>query len=80
MGRYVRKFYVADTHFGHEAIIGHCSRPFSSVSQMDDAMVDAWNSVVSNQDLVYHLGDFSVPDIFYAADIFDRLNGRKILV
>lgn len=80
MGRYVRKFYISDSHFGHEAIIGHCSRPFPSTSAMDDAMIDAWNSVVCNQDLVYHLGDFSVPDIQYADYIFSRLNGRKILV
>lgn len=77
---FCRKFYVSDTHFGHENIIGHCNRPFSSVAEMDAYLIDQWNSVVGPDDLVYHLGDFSVPDAAYARRIFDQLNGRKILV
>lgn len=77
---FCRKFYVADTHFGHENIIGHCSRPFSSVDEMDQYLIDQWNSVVCDDDIVYHLGDLSVPDPVYARRIFDQLNGRKILI
>ena len=77
---YIQKFYIADTHFGHEAAIGFCNRPFSSVREMDDFMVDAWNSVVRPTDLVYHLGDFSFGGATHARQIFRRLNGRKILI
>lgn len=77
---FTRKFYIADTHFGHEAILGHCERPFSSVREMDEFMIDAWNSVVGQEDLVYHLGDFSFGSPEYAKHVFRQLNGRKVLV
>ncbi|MCX2696224.1 metallophosphoesterase family protein [Ochrobactrum chromiisoli] len=77
---YVQKTYIADTHFGHEAILGLCNRPFSSVNEMDDFLVDAWNSAVKQTDIVYHLGDFSFGGPAHAKAIFRRLNGRKILI
>lgn len=77
---FTKKFYISDTHFGHEAIIGSCSRPFSSVQEMDEFMIDAWNSVVSNDDIVYHLGDFAFGGPDHAKHIFQQLNGRKILI
>ncbi len=77
---YVQKFYIADTHFGHEAIIGLCGRPFNSVREMDDYLVDAWNSTVKQTDIVYHLGDFSFGGAAHAKQIFRRLNGRKRLI
>lgn len=77
---YVQKFYISDTHFGHEAALGFCERPFSSVTEMDDAMVDAWNSAVKPSDLVYHLGDFAFGGASHAKSIFQRLNGRKVLI
>lgn len=77
---YVQKYYIADTHFGHEAIIGLCSRPFNSVREMDDFLVEAWNSVVRPTDIIYHLGDFSFGGAAHAKAIFRRLNGRKILI
>lgn len=59
MTAFTKKFYISDTHFGHEAIIGSCERPFSSVKEMDEFMIDAWNSTVSDDDIIYHLGDFA---------------------
>lgn len=78
--RFTRKFYISDTHFGHEAVIGFCNRPFSSVTEMDGFMVDQWNAVVHDDDIVYHLGDFAFGGAEYAAHIFHQLRGRKILI
>ena len=52
-------FFTADTHFGHDAIRRNCDRPFSSVQEMDRALIDNWNSRVRRDDVVYHLGDFA---------------------
>lgn len=80
MSSYVNKFYISDTHFAHDMIIGLCDRPFSSVAEMDEKMVDAWNDVVGQNDIVYHLGDFCFGSPDYAAHIFHQLRGRKILI
>jgi len=71
------KFYISDTHFGHENIIKHANRPFESVLEMDEAMVQNWNSVVKSGDLVYHVGDFcwNKPKQYR-----ERLNGNIILI
>jgi calcineurin-like phosphoesterase family protein len=74
----MKVFGVSDTHFGHANIIRFCDRPFSSVDTMDQALIDNWNSVVEDNDLIIHNGDFQ----FYKQDmgIFQKLRGRKILV
>ena len=59
-------FLISDTHFGHANIIKYCDRPFSTVSHMNEVLIDRWNSVVSNNDTVIHLGDFcfGAPDVY----------------
>lgn len=32
-------YYTADPHFGHRNILAHCNRPFSSVEEMDKALI-----------------------------------------
>ncbi|MFU0507319.1 hypothetical protein [Pseudaminobacter sp. NGMCC 1.201702] len=77
---FIRKFYTSDSHFGHEAIIGHCNRPFASVPEMDRFMIERWNDVVGRDDIVFHLGDFAIADAEYAKWAFRQLRGRKVLI
>lgn len=42
----------------HKNVIRFDNRPFGTIDEMDEALVNNWNSVVSNADHVYHLGDF----------------------
>ena len=73
-------FFTADTHFGHANIIKLCARPFSSVEEMDEVLIERWNERVGHEDTVYHLGDFAFKSM-RAREIFGRLNGRyKILI
>ena len=76
---------ISDTHFGHANTFlkfkqkdGTPMRPFSSVEEMDDFMVDRWNSVVRPQDKVYHLGDVAM-NVKYISTVA-RCNGHKRLV
>ena len=72
-------FFTADTHFGDHRTINVNRRPFASVAQMDEEIVDGWNAVVGPQDEVWHLGDVARR----AADVpalLARLNGIKHLV
>lgn len=73
-------FFTADTHFGHKKIIEFeaNARPFFTVEEMNEALVDNWNSVVGKKDVIYHLGD-----VLFGRDAFKylgRLNGIKKLI
>lgn len=52
-------FFTSDTHYDHANVIKHAKRPFQDVHEMNQALIDNWNRVVSPQDHVYHLGDFT---------------------
>lgn len=72
-------FFTADTHFFHANIIRLCGRPFPNVHEMDGFMKREWNSVVSNDDTIYHLGDLAWRNVKQAIRILTQLNGKKFL-
>lgn len=74
-------FVISDTHFNHGNIIGYCDRPFSDSKEMDEWMIERWNSVVRPQDKVYHLGDvYMGNDRHYISSVLKSLNGHKRLI
>jgi len=72
-------FFTADTHIGHANIIKYCHRPFENVHEMDERLITEWNGVVSNDDVIFHLGDFAWKNTRRAARILTRLDGMKFL-
>lgn len=77
----MKRFIIADTHFSHKNIISYCGRPFSSVEEMNDTLISNWNNVVSEDDLVYHLGDFSMSlPQEKVKELVSSLHGRIILI
>lgn len=78
---YKNIFVTSDTHFAHFNIIKYCNRPYAGLIEMHEALINNWNSVVSPDDLVFHLGDFQMSSDYYTLDkISKRLNGDKILI
>lgn len=76
-----KDFFIADTHFGGENIRRYENRPFETATEMDEKMIENWNRIVTPEDTVYVLGDFSdYNDAKKEAEILQRLNGYKILV
>lgn len=73
-------YVVADTHFYHNNIIKYCDRPFDNIEDMNGFMINKWNSIVSNKDIVLHLGDFGFGSKEQLANICQQLNGYKILL
>lgn len=67
---------TSDTHFNHTNIIKYCNRPFSSVEEMNETLIKNWNNVVSQGDIVYHLGDFALGNKSLIPEILGCLNGH----
>ena len=76
----MQTFFTSDTHFDDKYAIQYFNRPFKSVDEMNAVMVEKWNSVVTEHDTVYHLGDFTLDDIRHFTKWVSQLNGNiKIL-
>lgn len=71
---------ISDTHFGHKNILGYSNRPFNSVKEMDEALVENWNSRVKPGDKVYHLGDVFFGPREEFQPLWAKLHGSKRLV
>lgn len=77
-------FLISDTHFSHKRILefrrkddpSQFMRPFDSLEHMNETLVDNWNADVGDNDVVYHLGDFSFGGKHNIAQFARRLKGR----
>lgn len=70
----------ADLHFSHANIIDYAERPFRSVEEMNEAIIDRWNAVVSPDDTVWVLGDVALGKIAESLPLVGHLMGHKILL
>lgn len=75
-----RKYYISDCHFGHENVIRFDGRPFASVEEMDQAMMEYWRRRVQKDDEVYIIGDFCYRSQKGPVWYLQRLPGKKYLI
>lgn len=75
-----RIYFTSDLHLGHSNIIDYCSRPFSSVAEMDETIISRWNETVDSTDTVYLLGDFCFGGKEKTLEYLNRLQGQIILI
>ena len=73
------KFYIGDLHFNHERAIDFDNRPFTSVEEMNETLIDNWNNQINKKDEVYIVGDFFMKNQ-NATEILSRLKGNKFLI
>ena len=73
-------YFTADQHFGHANIIKLCSRPFSDVQEMDEALIENWNRRVTNGDTIYIIGDLLFRNSVPTEEYLQRLKGKKHLI
>lgn len=74
------EFFIADTHFYDKKCILYDGRPFASVEDMNRLLIENWNRVVSDEDTVYVVGDFSYGNGADIVSTAQRLKGKKILI
>jgi calcineurin-like phosphoesterase family protein len=72
------QFVTSDTYLGREKILSIFKRPFKTVEEMNETIIDRWNSKVSKGDIVYHLGNFFW-DPMTATDYIESLNGKIVI-
>lgn len=77
-------YFISDTHFGHANICnftrddGSKLRPFNSVEENDECIIENWNKLVKPKDKIYHLGDVVINR--KSLKILEKLNGTKVLI
>jgi calcineurin-like phosphoesterase family protein len=85
-------FFIADTHYKHKNICRGVSdwrdingnvpinqtRDFETLEQMNDKIVESINSVVGEDDILFHLGDFSFGGFDNIAEFRNRIVCKNI--
>lgn len=73
----VRQFFIADLHFGDKSVLKEPKRPFESLDAMADEVTRRWNELVTDEDIVWVLGDVAKPKELHRVA---NLKGEKRLV
>lgn len=74
------KYYISDWHYGHANCLAFDNRPFTNVEQMNEALIERWNSAVKPGDTVYVLGDMFWCNANTAIPVLESLSGQIFLV
>lgn len=75
-------WFWSDIHFQHVNIRQYTERhlEWETLEEMNEGLIDNFNSVVDEDDLVYFLGDMCMGKIDESLPLISRLNGRKRLI
>ena len=79
-------WFTSDTHYNHTNICRGVSnwedkkgtRDFDTLEEMNDAIVNNINAVVKEDDILYHLGDWSFGGFNSIKEFRDRINCKNI--
>ena len=74
-------WFSADFHLSHKNIIKYCNRPFDSIEEMNEVIVQNFNEVVHPGDTIILAGDLCLSHRPATAQKWlKRLNGQKIVL
>lgn len=74
-------YFTADLHFGHRAMVTRdWGRPYTSIDEMDEALIANWNTTVGPNDTIFILGDVSFRNAARTLEIIPDLHGKKHLI
>lgn len=76
----MKKFWFSsDWHLGHKNILRYDQRPFETIEEHDEAIVNNYNELVHERDDFYFLGDFCL-DYRVAEQHLSKLKGHLFFV
>jgi len=74
------RWWTADTHVAHRNVLTlGPGRPFATIEEHDEVLIENWNQVVRPGDQVMHLGDFAL-SVTVMERVVAQLNGDITLV
>ena len=84
ISKYKNIYFTSDLHFGHTNILEYEKRDVAlgvvKVEDHDNKLIENWNKVVTDKDLVFILGDIGFYTPTKLNKIIKQLNGDKILI
>lgn len=76
-------YFTSDLHFYHKNIIKYSPsfRSYENADEMNEKLIELWNSIVTPEDTVYNLGDLSMAaNTKKIIEVAKRLNGKHFLI
>ncbi len=73
-------WFTSDLHFGHNKEFLYKPRGFNSIEEHDETIINNFNSVVSNDDEVFILGDLMLVNNDNGIECLKKLNGKKYIL
>jgi len=74
-------WFTSDLHFGHQNLmLKYRNQRFKTIEEMDNWLINSWQSFVKPVDTVYILGDVSFKKPADTAAVLEQLTGHKILI
>lgn len=73
-------WFTSDLHFGHVHILEYTGRPWNTLHEMHEGLIERWNYHVEQYDTVVIQGDFAMGDRSLNVPYATRLNGNKIFL
>ena len=75
-------FWVSDLHYNHDRdfIWGAPGRNYKNVREMNEHIIQSWNETITEDDIVFHLGDiiFNDFDGTRLLDLFSKLRFKQL--
>jgi len=75
------EYIWSDLHLSHKNIISYCNRPFETVEQMNETLLNNWRNTVGKNDTIFNLGDFCFNwNGQFLKQTLEKLPGYKVLI
>ena len=78
--QYDKVWFTSDLHFWHKNICKYCDRPYNTIEEMNQGIIDNWNSIVKDDDIVFLLGDMGFCGIEKLRPLMSQLKGKIYLI
>ena len=76
----MKTWITSDIHISHERISELAGRPFSNIDDMNEAIIENWNSTVAPHDIVFIVGDLCLGKMDLSLPLAGQLQGSKRLI